>query len=333
MTLPAVVVLDVPAQLAADLGTVAVRGCSVTLGSRCAARQDAANAPSEALAGGWLAILTSPDEPSTLIRVELRPISRPFAITAVRDLVFRPSDTVSERWATAGVVVAALVIQAESGMLSPSDVPSESPSPKDVPEPEKKPQRASLPAAVNTPHSPVLPPAERASGSVPRVAGPVRLDLLGMVGPSLQRSPWRVGGESRLSVTVAETPLFGWVSVSAATSTGDVAVTDVAGGFGGGVTAEVAENQAFVEVRAGVSAAALYMAAEQSGQRASAMRWQSGPLGGADFIVRTTDHLSLMVGGTAAARRPRVTVEVAGEPARQQLPLDVAFSCGVRWHP
>ncbi len=316
MDLPPIVVLDVAAQVPASLSRLAVRGCSVTLGNRCVAREEVVDAPDDSLQRGWLAVLSGSGDATTLIRVELRPIDRPVSIVALRELAFQDSDTPNQRWATAGVVVAALVMQAESGELTSPPV-------------AERPAETSPPVS---PKPPILPTAPvKSELSTPPQASPgLFLEAVALTGPSLEGQGYRFGGELSLLVPLGSEHFFGWVGIGASREGGILRTTTLGPTLGVLAQLAVVPQHLLLEAGIGGIATGMMISSEYQGETASAIRLVAGAEGRLGLVLQLRPAVALSLGGRAAAQRPRLVVEQAGRTAAQQARIESTIHLGVR---
>jgi len=115
--LPAVV-LDVPADLASTAVQVAVSRCDKALGDGRCRRVEYGTAPG--VLGYYAVLRWSEDEQ---LEIEFRAASAGGALLARRRLSFSANDSVESRWASAGLVVAALVAEADAGRARRTEAP------------------------------------------------------------------------------------------------------------------------------------------------------------------------------------------------------------------
>jgi hypothetical protein len=167
----ACVAVEIAGPPAADEQRAALeRRCSEILGAR---RCRIVDVRQEADAACWRAIVTpagedTPGEASVVLRDDTEPTHVPVR----RDITFRPNDLPKERWATLGLVIAALVTVEEHSAAEAT--PTSAPAPAG----------AAPPVVVATPEAPSVPidVTARASavglvGVLPQAALGVRVEL------------------------------------------------------------------------------------------------------------------------------------------------------------
>jgi hypothetical protein len=131
------VAIDAPQETPIEWVEAATQACSAALGEgRCVRGADTVDA-------AWRARVSNAAEVPTTLRVDLFDAER--ALEATRVLEFREVDLERQRWASAGVVVAALVSASEAQTSEPPTppavVPDRRPSPEGLPrEPPRRPE-------------------------------------------------------------------------------------------------------------------------------------------------------------------------------------------------
>jgi hypothetical protein len=118
----ACVAVEITGSPVAEQRAALERRCSDILG----ARRCRVLAPGESDATCWQVVVTIEGDTPTDASVVLNSASEPTHAPVRRDVTFRPNDVVSERWATLGLVIAALVTveehsAAESAPIAPWD--------------------------------------------------------------------------------------------------------------------------------------------------------------------------------------------------------------------
>lgn len=319
MVLSPLVALDMPSEVGSSLTDEALRSCNLALGAgRCVARTDE---PQSA----WIAVLRFPDDDQLLLTIELR-ASVDGAVRGVRALEFRASDVVSHRWATAGVVVAALVVGEDSTASAAQPSPATQ-TPRKHPfsrtAPTTRTYGASESAALRMPR----PTAARSAASR------LSLDAALLAGPGFDEGPWRLGAKLRPTLAGRETPLLGWLSVSASRRAGTVAAAWCSGAMGTGLRSALGRLPLGFETRVGGVGTWLTVAAAEDQRHDQASRWRWGALGSLDVVVLTSPQLQTFAGVTATATWPKVAIEIGGELATTEPVLRWVSHAGVRWVP
>jgi hypothetical protein len=143
--LPGVVAIDVPDETPIEWVVAAAQACEAALGTgRCV--RDASTGDV-----GWRAVIVLAEGGAPVLRIELYSAASG-AMEAVRRLQFLPIDPERQRWASAGVVVAAMVRAREAGIEETTEVPEKPPPPPqiivDPPDPLPSPPRPAPKPAV-----------------------------------------------------------------------------------------------------------------------------------------------------------------------------------------
>ncbi|MBN1605905.1 MAG: hypothetical protein JW940_04700 [Polyangiaceae bacterium] len=321
IVLSPLVALEMPPDVGPELSAAVLRSCNLALGAdRCVQSSVEPSKPEAA----WLAVLRLPRADPLLVRIELRESAAGGALFSVRQLEFHPSDAPLQRWATTGVVVAALVVSADRAQASRTE-----------PEQRNLTREAQTQAAPPKPKP--LAPAERAAPSKPS-REPVQprtatwsLDSAVLSGPGFDQGRWRIGLGLRPSVAPAAGPLLGWACVTASHRAGTVAATWWSTAVGGGPRVATSALPLALEARAGGVGTWLGVAATDGTEHAAGSRWRYGALGAVDLVVLASAHLQAMGGVTATATWPRVAIMSRGELAATEPIVRWALHGGLRW--
>jgi hypothetical protein len=312
MAVPPAVALDLPAELSPELSGSTLRSCNLALGvGRCVLRDRAAAEQPEV---AWVALLRSANEPEASVRIELRAAEGAEPAVAVRQLDFQVTDVPSQRWATAGVVVAALVVGVESKEVSTAEARARvepSPAPPE-------------PAPTAAPTSSAKPP-QRHSGAL------LRLDLGVLGGPGFDQGPWRVGGQFRTSLSSAESPLVGWVSVTGSGRSAAVSAMWWSGAVGAGLRSSTQRSPLSLEGRVGAVGTRLDLSAGGSGGNAHAVRTRWGTVAAVDLVLEASRHWAAFVTIESTATWPRVVINARSERVGTEPTLEWALAGGARW--
>jgi hypothetical protein len=315
MVLSSLVALEIPADVGPELSAAALHSCNLALGAdRCV---QSAVGPSQPQAA-WLAVLQLPRDDQLQVRIELRDSATGGALFTVRELEFRSSDIPLQRWATAGVVVAALVVSADRAQTARAQ-----------PTPARQRNRAPVPRTRATPRRRKPPPAEPAR--VQPLVGAWSLDTAVLAGPGFGEGRWRVGVGLRPTVALQTGLLLGWACVTASHRAGTVAATWWSGAIGAGLRMAVGALPLAFEARAGGVGTWLTVAATDGAEHTGGSRWRYGALGALDLVALASARLQSFGGMMATATWPRVAVTNRGELAATEPIVRWTLHGGVRW--
>jgi hypothetical protein len=304
--MPFAVVIDVP-PIEASTAARTIATCNATLGpEQCALASKSSGANPESR---WYAVVSYGADGEARLTIELydgnhaetRDASRAADRVARSELEFKERDSPEERWASAGVVVAALVLA----------------QPLDRAPIEKKSDPA--PVVAVRPSEPTRPVANA------RPARWLRLELGATVGSEERSAPLRVGPLARFAMAFAEVPVFVLASGAyTVQSSGGTDLSWVSGSLGAGVRVPFANERAALEVRGEVVIETLGIEASDGRRTESARRNRFGPRFGLDLSGQFNKNWALVVGAEGGVLGPRVLIEVAG--ATRELP---PFAWGV----
>jgi hypothetical protein len=288
------VAIDVPAvEAAAAARTLAT--CNAALGPEQCVLSGSSTGPDSA--SRWYAVVRYGSAGQAKLTIELYEGNRDGSRVASSELEFKERDSQEERWASAGVVVAALVL-AQPAIESPA---------------EQKPAAAPV-AAVR--------PAEVARSQPAARPSPwLRVDLGLTAGSEVRGAPLRVGPFGRVGVAFASVPVF--VCASAAYTLGSSGSADLSwliGSFGAGVRVGFAGQRAAFEARTELSLETLSIQATDGERSESARRTRWGPRFGLDLSGYWAKNWALVVGAEVGALSPRVVIDVAGASQTEELP-------------
>jgi hypothetical protein len=314
MAIPPAVAVDVPAELSPELSGSALRSCNLALGAgRCVPRDQTITEDPDV---AWIAVLRHPNEPEASVRIELRAARSPESVVAVRQLDFQVTDAPSQRWATAGVVVAALVVGAESAEISEAE---ERPPAKPTP-PEPR------PAPMVEPPARVVAPKKSASAEL-------RLDLAALAGPGLAQGPWRIGGQVRSSLGWAAFPLFGWVSITGSERGGAVSAVWWSGAAGAGLRWPTQLSPLVLDWRLGADGTRLELSTGGGQGSGHAVRTRWGAVAAVDLVLLASRHLHTVASFETTATWPRVVVNARSERVGTEPTVRWALLAGLRLLP
>ena len=299
------VVVDVP-PIEASAAASMLSTCNAALGA-----QHCAIASSEAT-GQWYAVVRFAADRNTVFTIELRDGTASGRPVATSQLEFKERDSERERWASAGVVVAALVAAQSAAGNEPSSKPA---------------AREAVPApAPIRPAAPTRPPAPVQRRSW------LRLDLGATGGSENEQGALRAGPLARLGLAFSGLPVFAFGSAAyAVRASGTPDSTWLTGSLGFGVRIGFAQQRAALELRTeGVLESVSFHASDATrSQRARRTRW--GPRLGLDVSGSLTKNLALVLGGEVAALHPGVDIAVGGQNVDRLPPFAWGFISLVRY--
>lgn len=291
--MPALVAIDLPPATSADLVSAAIATCSAALGEGSCVVADEETAPR------YLAVVRWGGADGTNLRVELWRGTAEGTTLDTRLISFAPADRERQRWASAGLVVAALVVQRESGEASP-------------------PPRVEKPRALPRPASPQLVPKEGGGEPEPpprEKEGWLLLDVAGVAGPAFDDDSIRAGPALRATWAPAALPLAPFFGVRSVVRPGLPSGTWLGGDLGGvvrfgGWTAGLA-----ADVRFAATGERIIVVANdpKNGAREAAGRWRVGGRLGVEVGCRLRAPAGILFGGELSILRPEVQIEVEDE--------------------
>ncbi len=263
----------------------------------------------------WIATFRYANGPDTTVRIELRNAGGAGAPVAVRQLDFQLSDAPTQRWATAGVVAAALVVGVESAENAALET---KPEPKpEPPAPKPAPRLARL-------------PEHRAQ---PTRGTEVRLDLAALAGPGFDRGPWRVGGQLRASLAWSAFPLFPWAAAAGSGRKGDVSAMWWSGAAGAGIRFPLGVEPLVLDGRMGTEATWVRLSTGNGQNGAHAWRTRWGGVAAVDLVLVASRHVHTVVSFEATATWPRVVVNARDERIGSEPIVRWALLGGLRLVP
>jgi len=235
-------------------------------------------------AARWYAVVRYGLDGKTRLTIELYERNRGGSRVASSELEFKESDPKEERWASAGVVVAALVLAQPAEQNDTEQGPARAPD-----DPERAAPTALQPELRRTPW--------------------LRLDL-GATGGSPR---WRLGPVARLGVAFADLPLFAFFSAAYtfSASDGTTDLTWLTGSLGAGARMDFAG--AALDFRAELVLETVGIQATDGERSESARRTRFGPRLGVDLSAYFVPHWAILVGVEAGVMSPRIVLEVAGQ--------------------
>jgi hypothetical protein len=286
------VAVDVPPmEAAAAARTLAT--CNAALGPEQCVLSGAS--PGSDGASRWFAVVRYGPDGEAKLTIELYENNRDGNRVASSELEFKERDSPEERWASAGVVVAALVLAQAA----------------DQNRVEKKPEPAPVLVAkppVSSPPAPVQSPSSW-----------LRLDLGATAGSEVRSKPLRVGPLLRVGVPFPNLPIFALASGAyTVRSSGGTDMTWVTGSLGAGVRVGFARQRGALELRAEAVLETLGIQASDGVRSESARRTRVGSRFGFDLSGYLAKNWAVVMGGEAGVLGPRVVIDVAGQT--EELP-------------
>jgi hypothetical protein len=310
--MPFAVVIDVP-PIEASTAARTIATCNATLGpEQCVLAGESGSANPEAR---WYAVVRYGSEGEARLTIELydgsaagpRESNYAAGRVARSELEFKERDSPEERWASTGVVVAALVLA----------------QPLDRSPVEQKP--GPVVVAPAKPSAPIHPaPVERAKRWL-------RLELGATFGSEERGAPLRVGPLARFGLAFTDVPVFvlgsGAYTVQ---SSGSTNLSWVTGSLGAGVRVSFAHERAALEARGELVLETLGIEASDAQRTESARRTRFGSRLGLDLSGYFAKNWALVAGAEAGVLGPRVVLEVA-EETRELPPFAWGLLSAVRY--
>ena len=296
------VVVDVPTvEAAAAARTIAT--CNAALGpGQCVL----ASTGSSAGAAPWYAVVRYGRDGQARLTIELYEGNPDGSRVASSELEFKERDALEERWASVGVVVAALVL------AQPVERP-----------PEKKPEP--LPRAQPKP----APPIPVAPAPKPKTW--LRLDLGLTAGSEMRGAPLRFGPLARIGLPFSGAPVFAFVSGAyTVQNSGSLDLSWLSGALGAGVDVGFAHERGVLSVRGEVVIETLGMVATDGERSENARRTRAGPRLGLDLSGYFAKNWALVVGAEAGVLGPRIVIDV-GDRTEQLPPFVWGFLSVLRY--
>ncbi|HTA91603.1 MAG TPA: hypothetical protein VK745_18595 [Polyangiaceae bacterium] len=296
------VVVDVP-PVEAEVAQRALTTCNAALGAdRCAFASVGAVAH-------WYAVVRVDPERKAVLTIQLYDGSAEGVRVASSALEFKDRDTELERWASAGVVVAALV----AAQTAPSPEPAPPPAPVVAP-PTVLPKRQPRPTLV------ALRPVW------------LRMDLGATGGSEIQSGALRFGALSRLGLAFSEIPavVFGSAAYTVRGS-GTPDLTWFTASLGFGAHVGFGHDRGALDVRTEGVVESVTIHATEGARTDTAQRTRLGPRFGFDLSGYIAKDLALVAGIEAAVLRPGVMIAVGGLPADRLPPFNWGFISAVRY--
>jgi hypothetical protein len=253
--------------------------------------------------------VTASDANLTSVRIEVRRESSTVA-PDVRELSFSPGDGARERWASVGVVIAALVV-ARSREAEPEPPPLVTP--------------------------PAPPPPKARPTARPVVAPPRRLlrfDLRVLGARRTSEGFPEIGLELGASVLPSDGPLFAGITIAGAHRLGaDVDASWFSSSAGGGVRVGRPSARFACEFRGAIVAEYWRLEASEPGRTEESGKFRIGGLAGVDALWAMSSKWILSVGVAGLVVGPSLRVDVQGRTAETIPRYGGVVLAGVRFFP
>lgn len=299
--LAALVSIHVPPDVPAELSAAATRSCDTALGEGQCELEDG-----EPARARFRVDVSSPTPDLDTARIELRKDPRRPAIET-RDVSFTPDDLPRERWASVGVLIAALVV---ARSREPEAVRPTPPAPAPPEPPPKKVHRTAPPSR------------------------PLRFDLRALAGKRTGTSSPEFGAELAGSVLPGGGPWFGSFSLLAARRIGnDPGLSWVSADFGAGFRAGAPSARWAAEFRLALAGEYWLFAATEPGRSEHDGRLRAGGLIGVDAFFSLHPRWILSLGFEGLFVEPPLRVDVAGRVAERVPEYGALVLFGVRLFP
>ena len=283
----------------------AIATCNAALGrGQCLLASESQGASPDA--ARWYAVVRYGDDGQARLTIELYEGNASGARVASSELEFKQRDAADERWASVGVVVAALVL-------------AQPPDRKPV-EKKSEPVPVAPPARVL-----VQPPPSRQARTW------LRLDLGLTAGSEIRGAPLRFGPLARASLAFSGAPVFAQASAAyTLQSSGSLALNWFTGSLGAGVDVGFAHERALLSLRGEAVIETVGMVATEGERTERARRTRFGPRFGLDLCGYWAENWALLIGGEAGVLGPRVVIDV-GNRTEQLPPFVWGFLSALRY--
>ncbi|HEY4159259.1 MAG TPA: hypothetical protein VGM29_14220 [Polyangiaceae bacterium] len=291
------VIVDVPAS-EIKRAAPAISTCNKALGQDRCLLHGADRESAE-----WFAVVRFDDETQQSCSIELHQADPNGPTVATTALRFSTLDSADERWASAGVVVAALVLAQRPSPEPAPIVPPVAPPPPISPPPTKPEQNAWL-----------------------------RAEAGGELANDLSGGPWQAGGMLRLGVAFNHPGAFVLGAASyGARPAGSPGLQWLDGSLGFGAHVGLAEGLAALELHTEAVFESVSIEATQGSRTESARRFRVGPGWGLDGDWYFTANWALVAGLEASVLRPTVVIRVADKTVESLPSFGWRFISVVRY--
>lgn len=302
--LAALVSISVAPDVPPELSAVAVRSCDTALGEGRCEIEGAGATHAE-----WHATVTASDPALASVRVEVRK-SAGDSVPETRELSFSPEDAARERWASVGVLIAALVVAASR-----------------EPEPSAPPPEVPAAPPIEPPPTPARPPKEHA----PRT---LRFDLRALAARRTSESFPEFGIEIGASMLPGGGPWFASGSAAGARRFGaDVGAAWLSVAIGGGARIGKPTAQFATEFRGAMLGEYWRFDASEPGRSEHTGNFRLGGLLGIDALWALHSKWILSLGLEGMLAGPRLRVEVEGRTVETVRQIGLLGALGMRFIP
>jgi hypothetical protein len=291
------VAIDVPPTLASDVAQIVVNRCESAIGNgRCPL---AANSE-ESVVINWYATIRAQEGVPPRLQIDFRRHSPSGPLLAQRTLFFSDRDAVESRWASAALVVAALVLEAEALATVP------------------------------------LPPSPAVGAEQPTLLRPSKafgFDIGFLTGPGLQHGGYRVGGFGRGWIGISAAPeMHAVAGFRYAHASADASLTWLTFSLGAAIRLGKRGAPINVEMIGAPLVERMLITAfdPSSGRSDSGGTTRFGGSLGVDVAATLWRELRLLIGGDVSALTPPVTIEVKGTRVGREQGVRFALTGGLR---
>jgi hypothetical protein len=321
------VLIAPPAEIAPESVPAMLRNCNLVLGrERCVAASDAG---ARAL-GTWFATIEGSDADPDRVKIELRPASDKQRVLSARTLSFASDDTQTERWATIGVVVAALVVDATANEKGAN----EKGAPAEINSPTQSPAAAAPPTPVAPSPLPqaIVLTLPKTNMQAAHDLG-LRLDLGGLIGPSPFPGSLQYGLALRPTLELDRG--FGVCVALARGAAADGAQATywhAAAGIAYRLRLLSTATPLTLEGRTALSVQRLgFSAVGPLGEHDAQSTYRVGPLVGVDLGLMLTRTVGAFIGIDLALLDPKIVVRRSGLALGESHFIEVFGLAGLRW--
>lgn len=258
--------------------------------------------------GEWSALITWSDAEQRLAHVRFSRQGFEGSDHVTRDVEFGSADPLEQRLRAVGLVIAAYVIASSRSYED------------EVPETPERDQ--ATPKPLQSFDSPF--PEDRSGWGI---------DAAALLGGSLSGAPPSWGAAFKPWWRPFSPPLLALGQLRWRTSERDLHIDWLSFSLGLALRIETPSAPFRIELRSEATAERVTLRARDitSARSEQASLWRLGARAGADVFVSLSDEWAIFVGGDANLLRPRLIVDVAGEPQGREPRLSLQGLAGIRW--
>jgi hypothetical protein len=293
------VAINVPPDLSPAVAQIAVNRCESAIGRR---RCPLASDVDDSVAIHWYAVVRAEEGLPPRLQIDFRERSLSGPLLAQRTLFFSDRDALQSRWASAGLVIAALVTETEEL------------------------------EALSTPASAQV--ATEQPTAVPRRSIPFGFDAGFVTGPGLQNGGYRVGafGRGWIGLSAAAPEALVVAGFRYAERPGDASLTWLTLSLGAGIRIGKRSDPVNAEMTSVLLLERVLATAfdPSSGRSDSGGVTRFGGSIGADVAATLWKDLRILIGADVSALTPPVNVEVKGVSVGREPGLRFALTAGLR---